>query len=42
MKAVSMLRDSFVWYALATGSLLLVIGELAALAGALRTRRSRW
>ena len=41
MKAVSMLRDSFAWYALATGSLLLVIGGLAALAGALRTRRSR-
>ncbi|MBR3099496.1 MAG: hypothetical protein IKH18_07985 [Clostridia bacterium] len=41
MKAVSMLRDSFVWYALATGSLLLVIGELAALAGAFRVRRNR-
>ncbi len=41
MKAVSMLRDSFAWYALAIGSLLLVIGGLAALAGALRTRRSR-
>ena len=41
MRAVSMLRDSFAWYALTTGSLLLVIGGLAALAGALRTRRSR-
>ena len=39
MKAVWMLKNSFLWYAVTMASLALVIGGLIALAGSLRSHR---